>query len=82
MGARGGLIAPDETTFGYIKDKEFAPKGKDWDKALAYWKTLYSDKDATFDKEVTFNNNPFYIRYKVKKKAPWQLCHRAQNSLS
>lgn len=55
MGARGGLIAPDETTFGYIKDKEFAPKGKDWDKALAYWKTLYSDKDATFDKEVTFN---------------------------
>ena len=55
MGARGGLIAPDETTCGYIKDKEFAPKGKDWDKALAYWKTLYSDKDATFDKEVTFN---------------------------
>ena len=55
MGARGGLIAPDETTFGYIKDKEFAPKGKDWDKALAYWKTLYSDKDAIFDKEVTFN---------------------------
>ena len=55
MGARGGLIAPDEKTFGYIKDKEFAPKGKDWDKALAYWKTLYSDKDATFDKEVTFN---------------------------
>ena len=55
MGARGGLIAPDETTFGYIKDKEFAPKGKNWDKALAYWKTLYSDKDAIFDKEVTFN---------------------------
>lgn len=55
MGARGGLIAPDETTFDYLKDREFAPKGSNWDKALAYWKTLYSDTDAVFDKEVTFN---------------------------
>ncbi len=55
MGARGGLIAPDETTFDYLKGKEFAPKGKDWDKALAYWQTLYSDKDAVFDLEITFH---------------------------
>jgi 3-isopropylmalate/(R)-2-methylmalate dehydratase large subunit len=55
MGARGGLIAPDETTFSYIKGRKFAPKGADWDKALAYWKTLYSDVDALFDKILRFN---------------------------
>ena len=55
MGARGGMIAPDETTFEYIKGREFAPKGEDWDKAVAYWKTLKSDDDAVFDKELTFD---------------------------
>ncbi len=55
MGARGGMIAPDETTFAYIKGREYAPKGEAWDKALAYWKTLKSDDDAVFDKEVHFN---------------------------
>jgi 3-isopropylmalate/(R)-2-methylmalate dehydratase large subunit len=55
MGARGGLIAPDQTTFDYIRDREFAPKGDDWDKALAYWKTLYSDSDAEFDEVLTFD---------------------------
>jgi len=55
LGARGGLIAPDETTFEYIKGREFAPKGDDWDKALAYWKTLKTDEDAIFDKELTFH---------------------------
>lgn len=54
-GARGGLIAPDETTFNYIKDREFSPKGEEWSKKLAYWKTLYSDKDAVFDKEIEFD---------------------------
>lgn len=54
MGARGGMIAPDETTFAYIKGREFAPKGKAWDKALKYWKTLKSGSDAVFDKEVHF----------------------------
>ena len=54
MGSRGGMIAPDETTFNYIKGREYAPKGKDWDAALAYWKTLKSDADAVFDKELTF----------------------------
>lgn len=52
MGARGGLIAPDETTFAYMKGREFAPKGEAWDKALAYWQTLHSDEDASFDLEI------------------------------
>ena len=51
MGARGGMIAPDETTFTYINGKEKAPKGEAWDKALAYWKTLKTDNGATFDVE-------------------------------
>ena len=55
MGARGGLIAPDQTTYDYIKGREFAPKGKDWDNKLAYWKTLYTDKDAQFDKTLQFD---------------------------
>lgn len=54
MGARGGMIAPDETTFNYIKGTDFAPKGEDWDRAIAYWKTLKSDDDAVFDREITF----------------------------
>jgi len=54
MGARGGLIAPDQITFDYIKGREFAPKGEEWDKQLAYWKTLYSDADAQFDKVLSF----------------------------
>ena len=69
MGARGGMIAPDETTFTYIKGKEKAPKGEAWDKALAYWKTLKTDADATFDVEhnydaadiepmITYGTNP------------------------
>lgn len=55
MGARGGMIAPDETTFEYVKGREFAPKGEEWEKALAYWKTLKSDDDAVFDKEINFD---------------------------
>ena len=54
-GARAGMIAPDETTFEYIKGREYAPKGEEWDKAVAYWKTLKSGEDAVFDKELTFN---------------------------
>ena len=55
MGARGGFIAPDETTFNYIKGREFAPKGEEWDKAVAYWRTLKSGSDAVFDKELVFD---------------------------
>jgi len=52
MGARCGLVAPDETAISYIKGRKFAPKGETWDKAVAYWKTLYSDGDAKFDTEI------------------------------
>ena len=54
-GARSGLIAPDETTFQYLKGRPHAPKGADWDAALAYWKSLQSDADAKFDKEIYLN---------------------------
>jgi 3-isopropylmalate dehydratase, large subunit len=54
MGSRAGLIAPDETTFAYLKGREYAPKGADWDMAVASWRELRSDDDAVFDKEVTY----------------------------
>ena len=55
MGARGGFVAPDDKTFAYLKDTPYAPKGQEWDKAVAYWRTLKSGDDAVFDKELTFN---------------------------
>lgn len=55
MGARGGMIAPDQTTFEYVKGRKFAPKGQEWDNQLEYWKTLPTDKDAVFDKEFEFD---------------------------
>ncbi|HSZ26091.1 MAG TPA: 3-isopropylmalate dehydratase large subunit [Cytophagaceae bacterium] len=69
MGARGGMIAPDETTFNYVKGREFAPKGAKFDEAVAYWKTLYSDNNAVFDQVyhydaadiapmITYGTNP------------------------
>ncbi|HSF46624.1 MAG TPA: 3-isopropylmalate dehydratase large subunit [Chitinophagaceae bacterium] len=69
MGARGGLIAPDEVTFNYMKGRKFAPAGEAWDKAVAYWRTLKTDEDAVFDKElhikaediepmITYGTNP------------------------
>jgi len=69
MGARCGMIAPDDTTFEYIKGRKFAPQGAEWDKKLAEWKELYSDADATFDSElnlkaediepmITYGTNP------------------------
>ncbi len=69
MGARCGMIAPDETTFNYIKGRKFAPQNENWDNALNYWKTLYSDDDAKFDNEllikaediepmITYGTNP------------------------
>ena len=68
-GAKAGLVAPDETTFAYLKDREYAPKGKDWDDAVAYWKTLYTEEGAEFDTvvelqaadiapQVTWGTNP------------------------
>ena len=55
MGARGGMIAPDDKTFKYIKEKEFTPKGDKWDRAMEYWKTLKTDPNAVFDKEISFD---------------------------
>jgi len=55
MGARGGMIAPDEKTFDYIQGREFTPTGAAWDKAKAYWDTLHTDEGATFDKEYHFD---------------------------
>ena len=55
MGARGGMIAPDQTTFDYLKGREFAPKGNAWDEAVERWSALRSDPDAVFDKEITFD---------------------------
>ncbi|TDO29037.1 3-isopropylmalate dehydratase large subunit [Sediminibacterium goheungense] len=52
MGARGGMIAPDEITFSYLKGRQFAPSGEQWEKKIAEWKTLYSDENAVFDKEI------------------------------
>lgn len=65
MGARGGMIAPDQKTFDYIKGREFAPKGEEWDKAVASWKELCSAEDAEFDREVKFDisNLTPYITY-------------------
>jgi 3-isopropylmalate/(R)-2-methylmalate dehydratase large subunit len=69
MGARGGLIAPDDVTYEYMKGRKFAPAGGAWDKAVAYWRTLQTDEDAVFDKElhikaeniepmITYGTNP------------------------
>ena len=55
MGARGGMIAPDEKTFNYIQGREFTPTGSAWDKAKAYWDTLHTDEGASFDKEYHFD---------------------------
>jgi 3-isopropylmalate/(R)-2-methylmalate dehydratase large subunit len=55
MGARGGMIAPDQKTIDYVKGREFTPKGEAWDRAMAYWKTLPTDEGATFDKEINFD---------------------------
>ena len=55
MGARGGMIAPDQTTFDYLKGREFAPQGEEWEKAVERWSKLRSDDNAVFDKEITFN---------------------------
>lgn len=56
-GARAGMVAPDETTFEYVKGREFAPKGKDWDAAVEYWKTLPTDEGAEFDTVVEIDGS-------------------------
>jgi len=60
MGARGGMIAPDETTFDYVKGKPFAPQEEEWETELAYWKTLKTDEGAVFDQELSFDASEIY----------------------
>ena len=90
MGARGGMIAPDQTTFNYIEGREFAPKGEAFEQAVAYWKTLYSDADAIFDKEyhfdaadiepmITYGTNPG-MGIKIKGNIPEKLVASSQDS--
>ena len=55
MGARGGMIAPDDVTFDYLKDREFAPRGEEWERKVSEWRQLYSDPHAKFDKEIVFH---------------------------
>jgi 3-isopropylmalate/(R)-2-methylmalate dehydratase large subunit len=57
FGAKAGLVAPDDTTFSYLQGRPYAPSGKNWDLAMAYWRTLHSDDEATFDKEVSIDCN-------------------------
>ncbi len=65
VGAKVGMIAPDETTFEYLKGRPFAPKGAEWEEALAYWRTLPTDADAVFDKEIEIDsgNLPPYVTW-------------------
>jgi 3-isopropylmalate/(R)-2-methylmalate dehydratase large subunit len=56
-GARAGMIAPDETTFAYLKDRKFAPTGDDWERAVAYWRTLPTDTNASFDRTIEIDSN-------------------------
>lgn len=60
LGAKAGLIAPDETTFAYLKDKKFAPKGEQWQQAVDFWQTLHSDADAQFDRVVTLDGSQIH----------------------
>jgi len=90
MGARGGMIAPDNTTYDYIKGREFAPKGDNFEKAKAYWETLKSDENASFDKEynfpakdiapmITYGTNPG-MGIKITENVPVSLGNGSQES--
>ncbi len=92
MGARGGLIAPDEKTFDYVKGRAFSPQGALLDEAITYWKSLYSDEDAIFDKEIkysaseiapmlTYGTNPG-MGIKVDQQVPIQTDHESPESFS
>ncbi len=90
MGARGGMIAPDQTTFDYIEGREFAPQGEAFEEAVAYWKTLKTEEGATFDKEyhfdaadiepmITYGTNPG-MGIKITKEIPTTLGEGNQDS--
>ena len=92
MGARGGIIAPDKTTFEYIKNRKFSPKGNEYEKKLKYWKTLKSDDGAIFDKEfhfdandiepmITYGTNPG-MGIKISENIPLESNHSFKKSLN
>ncbi len=92
MGARGGMIAPDQTTFDYIKGREFAPSGDDFETAVKYWQTLHSDDDAVFDAEhhyeaadiepmITYGTNPG-MGIKITNDVPLSLGNGSQDSFN
>ena len=92
MGARGGMIAPDKTTFEYIKNRKFSPKGNEYEKKLKYWKTLKSDDGAIFDKEfhfdandiepmITYGTNPG-MGIKISENIPLESNHSFKKSLN
>jgi len=92
MGARGGMIAPDKTTFEYIKNREFAPKDNEFEKKMKYWKTLKSDDGAIFDKEfhfdandiepmITYGTNPG-MGIKISENIPLESNHSFKKSLN
>ena len=73
MGAKAGIIAPDETTFAYLKGRPFAPEGDDWEEALQYWKTLKTDPDAKFDAEITIEGDRL-VPYVTWGTNPGEVC--------
>lgn len=92
MGARGGMIAPDQSTFDYVEGREFSPKGEAFDEAVAYWKTLHTDDNAVFDKEyafdagdiepmITYGTNPG-MGIKITKEVPLSLGNGSQDSFN
>ncbi len=78
VGAKAGMIAPDETTFEYLKGRQYAPSGKDWDEAVQYWKSLASDPDAVFDKEITIDSGHL-VPMVTWGTNPGQVCHINDN---
>lgn len=66
MGARGGMIAPDDKTFEYLKGREYAPKGEEWDNSISYWRTLRSENDAVFDREIKFSSLRYYSTHYLR----------------
>ena len=82
MGARGGMIAPDETTINYVKGREFSPKDGAWDKAMAYYRTLQTDADAVFDKEFSYDGSIIepMITYGTNPGMGMGISHRIPNS--
>ena len=80
MGARGGIVAPDEVTMAYVKGRDFAPTGDAWDRAVAYWQTLKSDDDAVFDREYRFDAACIEPRITINQNEPKDIALRVSHT--